>query len=487
MLFRNLLYLLLFSHTLLFAQIPSVQWQKNLGGTLDDYDTKIAQNNLGEIYVGGTSFSVNQDMVGNHGGSDVFIARLDEVNGTTSWKKVYGGTGNDEVISIEAVDNGGVAVIVKSGSSNGDFDQTGLWLVRLNSSGVEQSKTPYGGNPSSQGKVIQTSDGGFLIASNKTISSQGLDLWLIKTTSNGSLVWDRTTGGNSDEFSYDVVQMSGNYFVLGTTVSASVNSQSNHGSEDLIVCKYSLTGSLLITRLFGGSNKETAAALALGNGLGGPEILILGTTFSTNTGAFTSLKGASDFWLFGVDDSLTPSLFGSYLIGGDSTEYAAGIFFDPKNEEPWITGTTYSSVGSVGEPAVPNIATYRVFIGGAVQDPLILGGSLADSASAVIRTVDTGLLIAGHSNSSDGSLTNNKGGKDFWVIKLGSCRDELVIDNQNYSTSYSRTADRFIRILDTTFEGTESRVKLRSNYILMEPGFEVKSGVVFQTEIGGCP
>ena len=489
MLLRLLLFFTLTGYAVI-AQMPVVQWQRNLGGSSDDFNTKISENNLGEIYMAGTSFSTDHDMAGNHGGSDVFIARINSSNGSILWKKVYGGSLNDEVIAIEAIDNGGVTVLIKSGSANGNFSQSGLWLVKFDANGTESFKLPYSGNPSGKGGLLQTSDGGFIIISNKTVTSKGLDLWVLKTTSAGAISWQQTIGGTLDEVGYDVQEMGGFFYVYGTTSSTSVNSQTNSGGDDLIVCKLNSSGVVQLTRLFGGLNDEIAGSLAVGTSFIGSELYVTATTFSDNSGALDSLSGSSDMWLFSIDEMLNNSFSVNNLVGGDSVEYAADVFFDTVNDEPWIIGTSFSAVP--GDPTIPFISLYRTALG-TVLGQTTLGGSLPDSASASLLLLNNNILVGGHSSSSNGNLTSNKGGKDFWIVMLGSCPDELVIENQTYGGSLTRTADRFIKVSGTTFQGSETRVKLRSNYILMEPmngsdlGIEIKPGVVFETEIGGCP
>jgi PKD repeat protein len=47
-----------------------------------------------------------------------------------------------------------------------------------------------------------------------------------------------------------------------------------------------------------------------------------------------------------------------------------------------------------------------------------LGGSGDDEASSVRQTADGGYMVAGQTNSSDGIVSGNHGGKDYWVVKL---------------------------------------------------------------------
>ncbi|MBK8563484.1 MAG: gliding motility-associated C-terminal domain-containing protein [Saprospiraceae bacterium] len=48
------------------------------------------------------------------------------------------------------------------------------------------------------------------------------------------------------------------------------------------------------------------------------------------------------------------------------------------------------------------------------------GGTKNDAANDFQRTADGGFIVAGYSRSADEDLTDNKGGADYWVIKLDS-------------------------------------------------------------------
>jgi uncharacterized delta-60 repeat protein len=47
-----------------------------------------------------------------------------------------------------------------------------------------------------------------------------------------------------------------------------------------------------------------------------------------------------------------------------------------------------------------------------------LGGSGHDEAYSIYQTKDGGFVVAGSSDSQDGDVSGNHGGKDFWVVKL---------------------------------------------------------------------
>ncbi len=468
------------------CQAPAIQWKKNIGGSGNDTDLKVIQNYLGDVFIAGnTTSSSSFDVPANNGGSDIFVAKVNSSNGSLIWKKNYGGSANDYLAGLDACSDGGVILLCHSGSTSGPLNQVGVWLVKINNDGSEAFKVFRGGNPKDGGNIIQTQDGGFAFVSTKSVTGNGLDLWVVKTNSAGAQTWQKTIGGTGEEYAADIIEDSGNFYVLGGSFSPSVNSQNNHqsGTSDLLSFKLDNAGNTIWTRLFGGTKEEIPASIVKGEGA---EIILLGSTNSIDGNIFFGY-GGYDAWICNVDSD-TGFLNTNSSTGGTKDDFSSGMYFDALDSSPIITATIYSD--SVGNQAVtnsPNILVTELVPFGGESWVLSLGGTNLDSAMAIIGTVDGGYLVAGHSYSNNGDIPNNYGGADFYLAKLNfPCPTELVLGAANFRGSISRTSDSFIKT-SSVFEAPPSKVKLTSGYILMEPGFEVKSGVVFETEIGGCP
>jgi hypothetical protein len=67
--------------------------------------------------------------------------------------------------------------------------------------------------------LIQTSDGGYAIAGTTTSFGAGLsDAYLVKLDANGNLQWTKTIGGKNFEDGYSLIQTSdGGYVIAGQT------------------------------------------------------------------------------------------------------------------------------------------------------------------------------------------------------------------------------------------------------------------------------
>jgi uncharacterized delta-60 repeat protein len=121
----------------------SMQWQKALGGTDWDEATSIQPTPDGGYIMAGSTLSTNGDVTGNHGSNDAWVVKLSST-GSLQWQKALGGTGDEWVYSIQTTSDGRYILAGNTGSTDGDV--TGnhgnydYWVVKL---GAELSTTGF--------------------------------------------------------------------------------------------------------------------------------------------------------------------------------------------------------------------------------------------------------------------------------------------------------------------------------------------------------
>src|SRR5688572_16645325 len=103
-----------------FAQAPGIHWQKALGGTANESFPKAIEKTVdGGYVVTGYTASNNGDVTGNHGAVDFWVVKLD-VAGNIIWQKTLGGTGSDQATSVVQTTDGGYIVAGYTTSNDGD-------------------------------------------------------------------------------------------------------------------------------------------------------------------------------------------------------------------------------------------------------------------------------------------------------------------------------------------------------------------------------
>lgn len=409
---------------LMYAQAPTIQWQKTLGGSDAEEAYSIQQTIDGGYIIAGYAYSNDGNVSGNHGGNgDYWIVKL-KSTGEPDWQKCMGGSGQDIANDIKQTADGGYIVVGSTQSNDGDV--TGYkgfrdcWVVKLDNSGnIEWEKT-LGGSLSDEGHSVQlTTDGGFIIAG-ETGSSDGDvtgnhgsgDLWVIKLTGTGEISWQKCLGGSDVDFGQAIQQTKeGGYIVAGYSASTDGDVSGNHGLGDIWVVKLDNSGNIEWERCLGGSSYEWIYNNSSITQTTDDGYIVTGYTTSAD-GDVSENHGFRDCWVvkLGKEGDLEweKSLGGSNEDSGFSIkETIDGGFIIAGSTQP---DNAYADLWIV---KLNNTGT-------TVQWQKEMGGSGLDVAYSVQQTKDDGFIIAGATTSIDGDVTDNHGFWDIWVVKLGA-------------------------------------------------------------------
>jgi len=223
----------------------SLAWQKTFGGSSYDAAYSIQQTNDGGYIVAGGTESFGA------GGRDVYILKLNS-DGSLAWQKTFDESYVDVANSIQQTTDGGYIVAVGTES----FGAGGYaYILKLNSDGsLAWQKTFEGGSAYS---IQQTTDGGYIVAGyTNSFGAIYRDAYIVKLNSDGSLAWQKTFGGSNWDEAYSIQQTTdGGYIVAGYTASFGA------GSYDAYVLKLSSDGSLAWQKTFGGNDHEKAYSI----------------------------------------------------------------------------------------------------------------------------------------------------------------------------------------------------------------------------------
>lgn len=244
------------------SSMGEIQWQKILTGSDYEIVHDIQQTADGGYIVASETASSNSGATGYHGQADFWILKLDSL-GTIQWQKAFGGSQQDFPERIQQIADGSYIVVGYTSSNNGDVtNQHGsydYWVVKLSSSGVLQwQKTLGGANYDRATDVQQTSDGNFIISGftysndgNITTNQGDADCWIVKLSTDGTILWQKTIGGSAEDDGFSIKQTADNgYLFIGFSKSNNGDITGNHGNGNSDMLAIKLSPDLLNTTAF---------------------------------------------------------------------------------------------------------------------------------------------------------------------------------------------------------------------------------------------
>jgi hypothetical protein len=225
------------------------QWSNYYGGSFTDtaYDA-IQTEDDGYIIIG-SSDSDDVDISNNQGTYDFWVIKLSNI-GTLVWEKSFGGSEIDEAHAISQTIDGNYLIVGDTRSSDLDISQNygaaDLWVIKISPEGDLLWEKTLGGSSFDVGRAIsKTQDNGFLISGSSRSSDGNLtsnngqnDAWVVKINSSGNLDWQKTIGGSEVDFFYDVVELNDQTIVtVGDSNSSNEDISENKGFTDLLILK----------------------------------------------------------------------------------------------------------------------------------------------------------------------------------------------------------------------------------------------------------
>lgn len=405
---------------------PNVQWQRSLGGTGYDEAYALQQTIDGGYVLAGRSRSANGDVSGIQGLDDFWVVRLDNV-GNILWQKSLGGTANDGAVAARQTSDGGVVVAGWTYSNNGmvsgNHGNADAWVVKLSSSGALEWQKTFGGSAEDAAYAVeQTTDGGYIVAG-YTFSTDGIvsgnhgnaDAWVLKLDAAGTLVWQKPFGGSNQDKAYDVLQANDGGFVMaGFSNSNDGDVDGNHGDFDYWMVKMDASGTFEWQRTLGGPNEDDAISVQQTSDGG----FILGGMSFSNDGDVSGNHGNMDYWVVKLDAA--SNIIWQRSLGGSGQDKAYCVR-ETADGNFVVAGSSNSTDGDVtNNHGGDDYWLVKLNAAGAMVWEKSMGGSGSDVAWPMQPTSDGGYIVAGWSNSFDGDVTNNHGDKDIWLVKLAS-------------------------------------------------------------------
>jgi Secretion system C-terminal sorting domain len=435
-------FILFLSATLTTFSQVSLDWQRSLGSPGLEFGFSAYPTQDGGVIAAGYSDSTGGDITGNYGEYDYWIVKLDS-GGFLQWQKNFGGSEADNAYKVIQTSDSGYLVAGRSNSN--DSDVTGnhgffdYWIVKTDTGGNIQWQKSLGGSGWDDAKSVQqTTDGGYILAGysessdGDATSNYGFyDFWIVRISSSGTLQWQKSFGGTDDDEAYAIHQTyDGGFVAAGSTLSNDSDVTGNHGDYDYWIIKMDSLGNLEWQKTAGGSSEDIAYSVIQSPDSG---YLVAGYTLSTD-GDVTGNHGLYDYWVIKLDGG--GNLLWQKCFGGTGSDYAAEDIEMTPDSGFLVIGGSNSTDGDV----TGNIGDYDFWLvkmdaTGTLTWEKSFGGTNEDYPYEIRQFPDGDIVIGGLSISNDSDVTGNHGSFDYWVVKLSSSGIVAVHDavNQDFS------------------------------------------------------
>ncbi len=439
---RLVLFLLLISLTNV-SKAQSWSWAKS--GTVthtteSSFGSGVSADQSGNLYAvgyyGSPTLALASITLSNNGanGDDFFIVKYD-VNGSISWAKSFGGTGNDEAYGVSTDIYGNVYITgtfdshtITLGTST--FTNAGgqdLFLMKLDKNGIVIWARTYGGSGSDVSNFVGTDSHGkpFITGQFASHFLHFGSTILVDTTSQtqpfvvrldtaGNILWALTAkgtgGGNGNFGAAACTDTASNLFVAGgfafSILHIGTDSVLNNGVTNMFLAKFDSVGNVIWIRAAGGANEDAATGIGAdryGN------VFVCGSfnspsiTFGTSS---LANEGSSDIFIakYGPDGSSKWAAG----TGGTGIDQAKSIGVD-QNGYAYLCGSFGSPSIDFGNGSLVDNGSLNLFL--AEYSPIGIplwskssGGSASDYALSAYTDASGNGYIAGYFNSSSVSF-----------------------------------------------------------------------------------
>jgi Beta-propeller repeat. len=387
------------------------------GGTGIEAVTGVAVDSQGYVYIAGYTDSPNLPLVGAvrgySGGVDGFIIKWNPVTRQTVFSTYLGGAGDDRVLSLAVGADGSVFVAGSTSSTN--FP---------------------------------------IVSGRQQYLAGGRDAFLTRLAPSGSsIIFSTYFGGTGTEAVNSIaLTPQGDVWVVGETDSSNLPlwnpwQSSKRGGQDVLLAKFSATGTLILSSYFGGSGDDRALGAAVG--LSGDLYFTGGTTSADLplVNAYQKVnRGGQDAFVARFSASGSALIYSTYLGGqGGSagfSEMGTGLAVDSSGAA--------TVVGITSSPDFPLINAFQTVYGGGNTDSFIakispggnsllassyFGGASIDEGKAVALRADGSVAFAGMSGSSnlvvkEAVQTSNRGFYDAFLVTLSA--DMRTVTSSSY-------------------------------------------------------
>ena len=138
------------------------------------------------------------------------------------WNKCFGGSDDDMAYAIIQSHNGGFLIAGNTRSDDGDISMnhgsSDFWVIKIDDNGEILWEETYGTEVyESASSITGTQDGNYIIAGRKNMvggDPMNTDFWIVKINDFGGVIWQKSYGGSSFDIPSNIMKTIDNGFII---------------------------------------------------------------------------------------------------------------------------------------------------------------------------------------------------------------------------------------------------------------------------------
>ncbi len=305
----------------------NILWQNQYGGSNNESKAKIVFNANNNLIIGSTSDSnISGNKTENSiGQSDIWMLECNTSDGSIINQNTIGSSNKDDFKNL-IIDNNFIHLLCQSEVGiSGDKTDVGygsfdVWLIKIDLNlNVLQDKC-FGGTGDENnlgGSFILNNNFLYIVASSSSIASGNKtapywdsydafdrnDVWILKIDNNYSLIWDKSFGGNADDYGVSIHSQTQNRFVISSN-SESINNGNKtapkYGNFDVWLIIVDSLGAEIVQESYGGTLNDYG-----GTYFSSPNSIYFSSFSNSGISGNKTVptNGGSDAWLMEIDAS----------------------------------------------------------------------------------------------------------------------------------------------------------------------------------------
>ncbi len=278
-------------------------WKRKIGFNYHERTAKVRATadggfvNICSAEEGGTGFHYRPYPQSSRNYYDLWIAKSD-AGGTLLWERDYGSINAEFGYDIRELADGSLIAVGSSGVVGGDVNSHAgagdLWIIKVSATGTLLWSKSFGTALAESGQAVVITNDGNCVVAGKT----GTDGYMVKVnTATGDLIWSQTVTGPGTEMFYGVAEdASGNLIFSGNTNSTTGIGEGNRGSTDVWVYKTTSSGIMIWSRVYGSAGADNGYTLVAN----ADESVTVVCKSAAASGDVTDTRGSTDTWVINV-------------------------------------------------------------------------------------------------------------------------------------------------------------------------------------------